>query len=78
MKKNACIDPHGYNILDLDGDGILDMYIAQGGSEGKPVDKPAMLYNMLLFGELDENGNTAFRGKFFSSKTGHFQNRRGR
>lgn len=56
------IDAHGQNILDLDGDGILDLYISQGGRYGLPTDNPAMFDNFLLFGEKNENGDIIFRG----------------
>ncbi|GFH53370.1 hypothetical protein CTEN210_09846 [Chaetoceros tenuissimus] len=74
------VDTHGQNILDLDGDGILDLYIAQGGNQGKGTYKPPMRYNMLLFGELDENGNTIFRGgRAVAEQAGvHMENGRGR
>ena len=74
------VDTHGQNILDLDGDGILDLYIAQGGAQGKPMSKPAIRDNMLLFGELDENGNTIFRGgRAIAEQAGvNMQNGRGR
>ena len=45
------IDPHGQNIVDLDGDGILDLYITSGGFSGLQPSKPAMFDNFLLFGE---------------------------
>jgi hypothetical protein len=56
------IDAHGQNIIDLDGDGILDLYISQGGRFGTPVDNPAIFDNFLLFGEKNSNGDTLFRG----------------
>lgn len=56
------IDPHGQNIVDLDGDGILDLYITSGGFSGLQPSKPAMFDNFLLFGEKTEDGDTIFRG----------------
>lgn len=56
------VDLHGQNILDLDGDGILDLYIAQGGHRGEPLGNPLMLDSYLFFGELDSNGQVIFRG----------------
>jgi len=56
------IDAHGQNIVDLDGDGILDLYISQGGRYGLPTDNPAMFDNLLLFGEKNANGDVVFRG----------------
>jgi hypothetical protein len=56
------IDAHGQNMLDLDGDGIIDLYIAQGGRYGLPTDNPAMFDNFLLFGEKNENDEILFRG----------------
>ena len=56
------IDPHGQNIVDLDGDGILDLYIASGGFSGLPAENAAVFDNFLLFGEKTANGDTIFRG----------------
>lgn len=56
------IDTHGSNIIDLDGDGILDLYISQGGYHGLPIDNPAMFDSFLLFGEKNEDGDVVFRG----------------
>ena len=56
------IDPHGQNIVDLDGDGILDLYITSGGYSGLPPETPAAFDNFLLFGEKNDAGDTIFRG----------------
>lgn len=61
----------GTQIADLDGDGILDIYIVSGGNQGmfsKPISFGEVVGNgnFLFFGELsfDENGKniTLFRG----------------
>lgn len=33
------MDPHGQNVLDLDGDGILDIMVSSGGRNGDWVRK---------------------------------------
>ena len=72
------IDAHGQNILDLDGDGILDLYIAQGSNQGLPLDNPAALDNFLFFGELDDNGEVWFRGGRTQAAASGVQMRSGR
>ena len=57
------IDPHGQNIVDLDGDGILDLYIASGGFSGTASPIPEAFDNFLFFGEKDpDTGDLFFRG----------------
>jgi len=61
------IDAHGQNIVDLDGDGVLDIYIASGGYRGLPAENPSEFDNMLLFGEVSVDAKTGeeitiFRG----------------
>jgi len=72
------IDAHGQNILDLDGDGILDLYIAQGGNRGLPIENPAALDSFLFFGELDDNGEVLFRGGRAQAAASGVQMRSGR
>ncbi|GFH61265.1 hypothetical protein CTEN210_17741 [Chaetoceros tenuissimus] len=55
------IDSHGEQLMDLDGDGILDLYIVQGGNRGELVRNPKMQDNLLFFGEINDN-NLVFRG----------------
>ena len=67
---NKATDTHGSNIVDLDGDGILDLLVAVGGGlggillDGKESDATD---NMILWGEYQLNENTGknvtiFRG----------------
>ena len=57
------MDSHGGNVLDLDNDGILDIFIASGGNRGLPLSNGASRDNFLLFGEEATCSSTAiFRG----------------
>jgi len=76
--KLTSMDPHGMNIVDLDGDGILDILISTGGGEGtikrdttttgaKQVSNDNWMNNFLLWGEkgidkLTGESVTYFRG----------------
>ena len=49
------MDPHGQNIIDLDGDGHNDMMISSGGNMGKAFPQKGLIvsgYNFLLWGKL--------------------------
>lgn len=64
------LDPHGQNILDLDGDGFDDILIASGGGRGQPIKQAELQQNkdnFLFWGEggVDEItglNTTIFRG----------------
>lgn len=53
------MDPHNEVIMDLDGDGLDDIYIVSGGNRGEPYSDPEELDNFLLFGEerVDQETN---------------------
>jgi len=81
------MDPHGQNVIDLDGDGILDIIISSGGARGAALSekRAKALDNLLFWGEegLDEvTGEkvTIFRGgRDTARKAGvHMRNGRGR
>lgn len=82
------LDPHGQSILDLDGDGILDLIIASGGGKGRGGHNEEFMKtrdNFLFWGEegVDEiTGQpvTIFRGgREAARKAGvHMRSRRGR
>ncbi len=60
-------DKHGELIVDLDNDGILDIFILSGGNRGNRMKNPASRDNFLLFGEMgidEDTGEeiTLFRG----------------
>ena len=57
-------DLHGAAILDIDGDGLLDLFIVSGGGQGHVTSTKVQnererfsRTNMLFWGSLDENGN---------------------
>lgn len=51
------MDNHGDVVVDLDNDGILDIYVASGGGGGKPMNNPQSRDNLVFFGEqLVANG----------------------
>jgi len=66
VEKGRKLDAHGMNVIDLDGDGILDIYVAVGAGDGGKNqwydDKQYLTRNILFWGELDEHNNTIFRG----------------
>ena len=84
----AGIDPHGQNIVDLDGDGYLDIIIASGGNMGKGSNEESFLKtrdNFLFWGEpgIDDvtgQPTTFFRGGRGAAKLAnvHMRGRRGR
>lgn len=82
------LDPHGQNIIDLDGDGIPDLLVASGGGRGKNGHNEAFMKtrdNFLFWGEDgidDVTGHTVtyFRGGRETARKAnvHMRNRRGR
>jgi len=87
------LDPHGQNIVDLDGDGILDILVSSGGGEGliktsiktTTDNNSSWNDNFLLWGEkvldtLTGKTVTFFRGgREAARKAGvHMQKGRGR
>ena len=61
------IDGHGSTFLDIDGDGITDLYVTQGGGSESSEwsrDPIASGYRdaMLFWGEIDADGNKKLRG----------------
>jgi len=79
------LDPHGENILDLDGDGFLDIMISSGGGRGIEMSdiKKKARYNFLFWGEgsTDEmtgESITIFRGGRYAAKDARIAMNRGR
>eukprot|EP00979_Chaetoceros_neogracilis_P016000 scaffold6850_cov144-Chaetoceros_neogracile.AAC.1 len=68
IETHRFMDTHGGNVLDLDNDGILDIFIPSGGDGGRSkVSSPPSRDNFLLFGEETSDSNsstttTLFRG----------------
>jgi len=60
------IDGHGSTFLDIDGDGITDLYVTQGGGSDSEwsTDSIKSGYRdaMLFWGEIDADGNKKLRG----------------
>ena len=76
--KNASkIDTHGINVLDLDNDGIVDIYISVGGGRGgldalysaKHNAKHYITRNILLWGEDITDQNILSRGTWGEKHT---------
>jgi hypothetical protein len=64
------MDLHGENIVDLDGDGIVDLYISSGGGGNKDeADMDDKIIenksNMLLFGKMMYNERTGKEEVYF-------------
>lgn len=78
----AEMDPHGQNVIDLDGDGILDIYITSGGGKGaeKTLKYAESRDNFLFWGRLDEEDNIVFEGGRDTARQAgvHMRNGRGR
>ena len=79
-KKNiGFIDAHGEQLMDLDGDGILDLFIVQGGNRGELVRNPKMQDNLLFFGEINDKKLVLRGGRKQGFDAGlHGRNGRGR
>jgi hypothetical protein len=61
------LDNHADVVVDLDNDGILDIYVASGGARGEPINNPQSRDNLVFFGEqMDDSNSTT------SSNVGDF------
>ena len=61
------MDPHGRNVLDLDGDGFDDILIASGGGMGQPLhgSNAETRDNFLFWGEEGIDNITGLKTTFF-------------
>lgn len=52
------LDKHSDLVVDLDNDGILDIYVASGGGGGRPMNYPQGRDNLVFFGEHVNDNST--------------------